>query len=402
MLFDLSLVCVEPTPMTNDEVPLIEPVRYIPEDAGKQPEPGIALCLSGGGYRAMLFHTGTLWRLYEANKLHKIDRISSVSGGSITAGVLAMNWEKLFAAPMGQESFEEYIAGPIRILASRTIDVRAVILGSIWFGSIGNRVAVEYKRIFGETTLQDIPNYPRFVINSTNIQSGALWRFSKPYMRDYRVGEIKSPKISLAVAVAASSAFPPVLSPVTLKFDECEYTPGSIGDLKETEFRTKVFLTDGGVYDNMGLETSWKNYETILVSDAGAAFSTQSKPKWDWIRHAFRTLMLIDNQVRNLRRRQLVESYVAKIREGSFWSINHNIETDFGTVGSLPCPADMTSDLAETPTRLKKLSARKQEQLINWGYAICDAAIRKWVWKDLTPPVRFPYPAAGVGNERRR
>jgi len=30
-----------------------------------------------------------------------------------------------------------------------------------------------------------------------------------------------------------------------------------------------LFLTDGGVYDNLGLETAWKNYETILVSDGG-------------------------------------------------------------------------------------------------------------------------------------
>ena len=44
-------------------------------------EEGLALCLSGGGYRAMLFHLGTLWRLNELGYLPKLDRISSVSGG---------------------------------------------------------------------------------------------------------------------------------------------------------------------------------------------------------------------------------------------------------------------------------------------------------------------------------
>jgi NTE family protein len=69
------------------------PVTPIPTDeADGQPKPGIGLCLSGGGYRAMVFHIGVLWRLYEAGVLKKVDRVSSVSGGSITAGVLALAW----------------------------------------------------------------------------------------------------------------------------------------------------------------------------------------------------------------------------------------------------------------------------------------------------------------------
>src|SRR5207244_1435198 len=53
----------------------------------RAPEPGMALCLSGGGYRAMVFHIGALWRLYEARLLGSVKRISSVSGGSITAAL---------------------------------------------------------------------------------------------------------------------------------------------------------------------------------------------------------------------------------------------------------------------------------------------------------------------------
>src|SRR5437016_5593248 len=56
---------------------------------------GIGLCLSGGGYRAMMFHAGALWRLNEFGYLPRLDRISSVSGGSITAGVLASRWQQL-------------------------------------------------------------------------------------------------------------------------------------------------------------------------------------------------------------------------------------------------------------------------------------------------------------------
>jgi NTE family protein len=57
--------------------------------------PGVALALSGGGFRATLFHIGALIRLNELGQLATLDRISSVSGGSITAGMLACRWEAL-------------------------------------------------------------------------------------------------------------------------------------------------------------------------------------------------------------------------------------------------------------------------------------------------------------------
>jgi predicted acylesterase/phospholipase RssA len=74
----------------------IAPVERIATDPDKDsPKTGLALCLSGGGYRAMVFHAGVLWRLYELGILNKVKRISSVSGGSITAGILGLNWKKL-------------------------------------------------------------------------------------------------------------------------------------------------------------------------------------------------------------------------------------------------------------------------------------------------------------------
>jgi NTE family protein len=60
-------------------------------------------------------------------------------------------------------------------------------------------------------------------MNATNVQSGVLWRFMKPYMCDFRVGEVKTPTLRLAEAVAASSAFPPVLSPVGPSFLHAEF-----------------------------------------------------------------------------------------------------------------------------------------------------------------------------------
>jgi NTE family protein len=180
-----------------------------------------------------------------------------------------------------------------------------------------------------------------------------------------------------------------------MRLDESAYTPKSGLDLQYKPFTTKVFLTDGGVYDNLGLETAWKKYKTILVSDGGGLLQPEEEPKSDWARHSYRILNLIDNQVRALRKRQVISSYKAGARQGAYWGIRTDI-ADYELTDSLNCPHDRTMALAETPTRLKRLDETQQERLINWGYAVCDAALRKHVETTLPKPEGFPYPDSGV------
>jgi len=375
-----------------------EPVDGLPPDAPAKPiAEGTGLCLSGGGYRAMVFHIGVVWRLYETGILKEIKRISSVSGGSITAVLLGLKWGKLsFDTARLQQDFVPEFVTPIRALAGTTIDAESIIFGLALPGRISDRLSAAYdEHLFGGATLQDLPDALRFVINATSVQSGVLWRFMKPYMRDYRVGEVKNPRVKLADAVAASSAFPPVLSPFELKLDPQAFTPGSGHDLQRPPFTSKAVLTDGGVYDNLGLETVWKRYQTVLVSDAGGQMQPEEEPKGDWARHSYRVLTMVDNQVRALRKRQLIGSYIAKQRTGAYWGIRSDI-ANYQLADALPCPEKRTLALAETPTRLKRLDDTLQERLINWGYAICDAALRKHVNPELNKPADFPYPAAGV------
>jgi NTE family protein len=368
-------------------------------DEPERLEPGIALCLSGGGYRAMLFHVGAIWRLNELRYLSRLERVSSVSGGSITAGALGLNWQRLQFEDDGFASnLDEQLVRPIRSLAGKTIDKGAIFGGIFTPGTISDKVAAAYRRhIFGSADLQDLPDRPRFVINATSIQTGSLWRFSKPYMADYQVGMIRNPEVELAVAVAASSAFPPVLSPLKLKVDAASFDPASRGPLHNPPYTTDVILSDGGVYDNLGLETAWKRYKTILVSDGGGQMGPQPEPEHDWPRHALRVNGVIDNQVRDLRKRQVVAGFEAGDRDGAYWGIRSRIGKYGPPAGSLPCPDASTLRLAQTKTRLKEMDSGLQERLINWGYAICDAGMRKWVAPDAPPPAQFPYPAAGVG-----
>src|SRR5215813_1026710 len=357
---------------------------------------GIALCLSGGGYRAMLFHAGSLWRLNELGYLRRIDRFSSVSGGSITCGILASNWSNLDFDGQGVgRNFIPAVIEPLRRLSDKTLDVKSILTGVLGPGSVGERLADHYDDcLYGKKTLQDLPDKPRFVFNATNVQSGALWRFMKPYMRDYRVGEVKKPNIRLSQAVAASSAFPPVLSPVEMRLDPAAFTPDSGKDLQRPPFTTKVILSDGGVYDNLGLETAWKRYDTVLVSDAGGKMQAEEEPKSDWARHSYRVLDLVDNQVRSLRKRQVIDSFASGDRKGAYWGIRTDI-ANYAAPNALPCPLARTTALAETPTRLKRMDDTLQERLINWGYAVCDAALRAHVDTKIEKG-RFPYPAAGV------
>jgi NTE family protein len=170
--------------MPNDQLPAaFSPVDQIETDRpDERPSPGIGLCLSGGGFRAMLFHVGTIWRLNEAGLLPKLDRISSVSGGSITAGVLGLAWPHLAFDGNGvAPNLGPSVVAPLRAFGKQSIDIPSVIWGALLPGTVGDRIAKAYrKHLFGEATLQSLPDRPRFVINATNVQSKALCRFSKP------------------------------------------------------------------------------------------------------------------------------------------------------------------------------------------------------------------------------
>lgn len=379
-----------------DPVPVHEEHVVADDAPAHGPEEGIAICLSGGGYRAMLFHLGALWYLADAGVLGKTDRISSVSGGSIAAGILGLRWKELAFDPTGKATnFRERVVPHVLKLAGKTIDKGSVIGGILTPGvTIGEKVIKAYRaHAFGTATLQDLPERPRFVINATSVQSGVLFRFSKPYAWDYRVGRISSPRIQLAEAVAASSAFPPVLSPARIDLSKYTFDPGTGKDLQSEPYTKLAILTDGGVYDNLGLETAFKRYRTLLVSDAGGKLQPEEFPKSDWARHALRVTNLIDSQVRSLRKRQLVGAFKEKTRNGAYWGMWTDLADYPNTIG-LPMPPDRAEELARVPTRLAEVDETLQNRLVNFGYAMAARAIRAFHDPNALNPPAFPRPGA--------
>ena len=347
------------TPITGD--------RHVESDTL---EDGIGIALSGGGYRAMLFHTGAIVRLFETGLLQQAKRISSVSGGSIVSAKLGLEWHRL----TDRAALFAHVVDPVRGMASTSIDVASVLTGTLLSGSVGAHVAKAYARhLFGDATLQDLPETPTFIVNATNVETGSLFRFGKAYARDWRVGRIAHPKFRLADVVAASSAFPPVLSPFVLETIESDFDTVEAG--VAPAFLTDIALTDGGVYDNLGLETVYKRYKTLLVSNGGGPVEPDAHPASDWVRHLRRVIDVIHNQVSSVRTRQLIDAYDSGARKGTYWGIATDI-ADYGLADALPAPIAHSTALARTPTRLARMDAALQDRLINWGYAICDAAIR--------------------------
>ena len=185
-----------------------------------------------------------------------------------------------------------------------------------------------------------------------------------------------------------------MLAPLILKVKPADFSrvePGVPPDML-----SDISLADGGVYDNLGLETVWKRYQTVLVSDAGVAVGRNADVPGDWARLGIRAVDIIYGQVASVRTRQVIASFIDKERTGTYWGIRADI-ANYGLPDSLPCPLDRTTELAATPTRLCAFSDTLQERLINWGYAVCDAAVRKhWPPPNAQPPAAFPYPSTGV------
>jgi NTE family protein len=353
-------------------------------------EDTIGLCLSGGGYRAMIYHVGALVRLNELGFLPKIREIASVSGGSITAAILALAWPKLAFDEDGRAfNFSEEVATPLIRFASVGLDVKAILMGLLPGRTAAGEIAAAYDRyLFGGATLQHLPDEPRFTFMATNLQTGSGWRFAKAYAADYRVGRIDKPTLPLSCVVAASSAFPPFLSPVRLKFGRGAVRPMPGADLHRAPFTEEAVLTDGGVYDNLGLERVWKRCRTILVSNAGRNTPEIGSPTGRWTGQLFRTLNLVQQQAENSRKRILFGMHNLDQRKVAFWSIDTPVSA-YGLSDVLPMAADAATIAATMRTRLNRFKPDEIDLLLQSGYAGADASLRARKFADNSPPADF-------------
>ena len=301
--------------------------------------PKLGLALSGGGFRTALFHIGVLLRLAELGILGAVEVISTVSGGSIVGAAYYLGLLARLREGGGAPLSNREMVGIVAELAStfpegvkRNVRVRAF---SSYFRNVqmcradysrSDRVAELYDQLFLRgafgtsvtTRMRDLEEMvaipdgapakgcrPRLFINSTSLTTGRDWRFSARTMGEPelqgqaadidRVMRFASPPsyrdlpahtadIPVSIAVAASSALPGGLHPM------------SISGMYE---RIRIQLTDGGVHDNQGVETLLGAGCThFVVSDTGGQMASEENARTSFLSVLLRAPQILYGRVR--------------------------------------------------------------------------------------------------------
>ena len=361
--------------------------RYRP---GKGRE-GIALCLSGGGFRAALFHAGALRRLNDLGVLSRVRTISSVSGGSIASGLLATVWPRLQRDGDRFTNLGPLFEEPLRAFCGRNIRNRPLLWGRLdprnWprllssTFSATDLLVAEYERLLGSVRLSALPAHPRFVFCAANLETGVSFELSARSIGDYVLGYTEPGRFTVAEAVAASSSFPFAFPPLVRAVDVDAFTGGDPKAVA-SGFRPgpRVALTDGGVYDNMGLEPAWKTHATVLVSDGGTPFEIRARPRTWLVPRLQRSFQVVANQALAVRKRWLVAAYLRGVYGGAYWGLGTDRD-EYRAPGAAE-PAGYSGRVLDrlrvVRTDLDRFSPTEQSVLMNHGWALAGAALARW------------------------
>jgi NTE family protein len=375
---------------------------WSPDNPSQQQTIKLGLALSGGGYRAMLFHLGALYRLNELGLLGRLEAVSSVSGGSFAAAILARAWPRLSFADGRAANFDSEIAEPIERLSRRRLDIPIVVLGMLPGINPANVLAFVLDRLLlhGQR-LPQLPDSPLFVFNASHLATGKNWYFSKPFMGTYRVGWVDGPRQRVATAVAASAAFPPIVSPLVLRTSPKDFRRGPLSDLFDNVgLRRSSLLLDGGAYDNLGLQFfSDRDVQTLLVSDGGGNLAVDTR-QWRyglWSVQVKRVLDMAVDQGRDLRKSALIaqanaDERAKKNKPVAYWRTTTNPDSSAFRGLDKPFPVGQAwrDYLSTRPTRMWPFSRRDRNALVDWGYVAADLALRAYACKGAPAPSALP------------
>jgi NTE family protein len=238
----------------------------------------IGLALSGGGLRAAVFHLGVLRRLAAERLLEDVSVVSTVSGGSlVTAAIVSQSGMKW-------PSSADYLGSIYPELRRRLTSSDLFSLKSIgWRGlaefnlrlvrSRADVLATMLERIWGVSgRLGDLPDTPQWLINTTCIETGKNWRFSKREMGDWMFGRHYAPDVPVAVAASTSAAVPYVVGATSLPLPAAGWWETDPATGKQT--RTKAPSKRGCGFGMAAPTTTWglRRYQS-RAADSGPAIS---------------------------------------------------------------------------------------------------------------------------------
>jgi predicted acylesterase/phospholipase RssA len=219
----------------------------------------VGLALSGGGSRSANFSAACMFQLERLGVLQRVDYISSVSGGSLTGAYYCLyddgpgGWNpgrvqrKLTHGFASDLIFNTFLPWNLPVLWFTDWD-RSDVLADAFTKTL-------FSRNGRPLTFGDLrPDRPRLLINATDLQSGRRFVFCNETFDEINSDLSKYP---ISNAVAASAAVPVVMHHVTLR------------DFSTT-FKQYRHLIDGGVVDNLGVQSLVDTYMAHVKAAADA------------------------------------------------------------------------------------------------------------------------------------
>ena len=369
---------------------------------------GFGLSLSGGGFRALLFHLGVVRSLYDLGLLKDVRHIIGVSGGSILAAHLVLHWDEYTGSPA---QFDLVSSEIVRFVQQdvRGAVTRRTVLG---FGipSTSRMFQRRLSGLFGHLSLKhmrktEVVSRPGVEILSTNYTQGTLTSFSSEGIALNALEE--PPKIHcaghlpIALAVAASTAYPPFFSPVRIGRNDLS--------VKNAEWTSPSQLfVDGGVYDNSGCRVLSARVRTAgltpIVSDAGSEMDWNLS-RFSVTRGSLRAVEILMGRVAELE----FEAFSNRVDKGVWLSIrseDHEAVVDLKRRDD-EIPWEIAKLLPQVRTDLDRFSELEVDILSRHGYAVATDGLRGF-WrspvdgsKNWTPVSAARLQSHGAENESR-
>jgi esterase/lipase superfamily enzyme/predicted acylesterase/phospholipase RssA len=367
----------------------------------------IGLCLSGGGLRATFFHLGLLRFLYEANLLSRVRRICSVSAGSIIAAHLVTYWGEYNGSP------EQFDRAASELLSFGRLDLRGRVLRRWSLSFVFPLIRLMPRRFWDRTALlqryysaylfkgrtlsslegaSEAASAPELHILATSMTTGDLYSFTKDGLwaeRGQGPQLIRSGLLPLGIAVAASSAFPPLFPPVQISQEMLDATDAEMPYGPE-------LLTDGGIFDNLGVrhfyELNQRNdigIELLIVSDAGAGFDWQVGRRFgSIIARTARTTDILMKRVGEFERNQAIAKHFLPKTLIAACAIDTIVSPSCDRSAITP---DLQKKVRRIRTDLDRFSLDEINALIRHGHAVAKTTLKEMVGQAAaveTPPAR--------------
>ncbi len=317
----------------------------------------VGLALSGGGFRASLYHIGVLAKLAELDLLRTVEYLSCVSGGSIVGAHYYLEVRHLLQTKTDPEITREdyidmvgrvaqdFLAGVqrnvrTRIAAEWLTNVKMVFLpgysrtlragelyeseiysrvqdgetGKRWLDRLFIRPKGDENFVPKDNNWKRSAKVPILVLNATSLNTGHNWQFTASWMGEppggadakidsnYRLRRMYYDQmppgrqgIRLGYAVAASACVPGIFEPL------------SLNGLYERDGRSLIVrLVDGGVHDNQGVAALLEQgCNVLLLSDASGQMDSQDAPSTGLLGVPLRSNSILQARLRSTQFREL-------------------------------------------------------------------------------------------------